>query len=89
MIREAQIAVEEEMQLATERYKVCLARMEMERTALDEKLSQRDAEITKLSTTLEELRSSVETQVTTMTSKLMILPATRCCHDKLSLLGKF
>jgi len=37
--------------------------MEVERAALDEKLSQRDIEITKLSTTLEELRSSVETQV--------------------------
>ncbi|XP_032668210.1 hyaluronan mediated motility receptor-like isoform X2 [Odontomachus brunneus] len=62
MIREARNTVEEEMQLAAERYKACLARMEMERTALDEKLSQRDAEITKLSATLEELRSSVETQ---------------------------
>lgn len=77
------------MQLAAKRYKVCLARMEMERTALDEKLSQRDVEITKLSATLEELRSPVETQVTTMASKFMTLPVTRCCHDKLLLLGKF
>lgn len=63
MISEARSTAEEEMRLAKERYKVCLARMEMERTALDEKLSQRDAEITKLSATLKELRSSVETQV--------------------------
>lgn len=84
MIREARNAVEEEMQLAAERYKACLARMEMERAALDEKLSQRDAEITKLSATLEELRSSAETQVTTIvTSILMAPPVTRCCHDKL------
>ncbi|XP_014470917.1 PREDICTED: hyaluronan mediated motility receptor-like isoform X2 [Dinoponera quadriceps] len=62
MIREARNTVEEEMRLAAERYKACLARMETERTALDEKLSQRDAEITKLSATLEELRSSAETQ---------------------------
>ncbi|XP_011151920.1 hyaluronan mediated motility receptor isoform X2 [Harpegnathos saltator] len=62
MIIEARNVVEEEMQLAAERYKACLARMEMERAALDDKLSQRDAEITKLSATLEELRSSVETQ---------------------------
>lgn len=64
----------EEMQLATERYNTCLARMEMERAALDEKLSQRDAEITKLSATLEELRSSAETQVTIVVSKLMVHP---------------
>lgn len=74
MIREARNTVQEEMELAAERYKACLARMEMERTALDEKLSQRDAEITKLSATLEELRSSAETQVTIATSKLMTLP---------------
>lgn len=74
MIREARKTVEEEMELAAERYKACLARMEMERTALDEKLSQRDAEITKLSATLEELRLSAETQVTIVTSKLIVLP---------------
>lgn len=73
MIREAQSTVEEEMRLAAERYKACLARMEMERAALDEKLSQRDAEITKLSAALEELRSSAETQVTIVASKLMAL----------------
>lgn len=64
MVEEARNTVEEEMQLANDRYKTCLVRMEVERAALDEKLSQRDTEITKLSTTLEELRSSVETQVT-------------------------
>lgn len=64
MVEEARNTVEEEMLLANDRYKTCLLRMEVERAALDEKLSQRDAEITKLSMTLEELRSSVETQVT-------------------------
>ncbi|KYN19983.1 Laminin subunit alpha-1 [Trachymyrmex cornetzi] len=62
MVEEARNTVEEEMRLANDNYKRCLLRMEVERTALDEKLSQRDIEITKLSTTLEELRSSVETQ---------------------------
>ncbi|XP_025988311.1 hyaluronan mediated motility receptor isoform X1 [Solenopsis invicta] len=62
MVEEARNTVEEEMRLADDRYKACLLRMEVERAALDEKLSQRDDEITKLSTTLEELRSSVETQ---------------------------
>ncbi|PBC30764.1 hypothetical protein APICC_04551 [Apis cerana cerana] len=62
MIREAKITVEEEMRLTAERYKTCLARVEMERAALDEKLAQKDAEITRLSVTLEELRSSAETQ---------------------------
>lgn len=64
MVEEARNTVEEEMRLANDRYKTCLLRMEVERAALDEKLSQRDSEITKLSMTLEELRSSVETQVT-------------------------
>ncbi|XP_012522875.1 hyaluronan mediated motility receptor isoform X2 [Monomorium pharaonis] len=62
MVEEARNTVEEEMRLANERYKACILHMEMERAALDEKLLQRDAEITKLSTTLEELKSSVETQ---------------------------
>ncbi|KYN40272.1 Laminin subunit alpha-3 [Trachymyrmex septentrionalis] len=62
MVEEARNTVEEEMRLANDNYKRCLLRMEVERAALDEKLSQRDIEITKLSTTLEELRSSVETQ---------------------------
>ena len=62
MIMEAKTAAEEEMRLATERYKSCLARAEMERVALDEKLVQKDAEITRLSVTLEELKSSAETQ---------------------------
>lgn len=68
MIREAKITVEEEMRLTAERYKTCLARVEMERAALDEKLAQKDAEITRLSVTLEELRSSAETQVNSMNS---------------------
>jgi len=63
MVEEARNTVEEEMRFANDNYKRCLLRMEVERAALDEKLSQRDIEITKLSTTLEELRSSVETQV--------------------------
>ncbi|XP_077272103.1 uncharacterized protein LOC143902808 [Temnothorax americanus] len=62
MVEEARNTVEEEMRLANDRYKTCLLRMEVERAALDEKLSQRDAEITELSMTLEKLRSSVETQ---------------------------
>ncbi|KAL0104068.1 hypothetical protein PUN28_017039 [Cardiocondyla obscurior] len=62
MVEEARNTVEEEIRLANDRYKTCLVRMEVERAALDEKLAQRDAEITKLSMTLEELRSSVETQ---------------------------
>ncbi|KAG7204959.1 hypothetical protein KM043_005345 [Ampulex compressa] len=62
MIREARTAVEEEMRLTAERYKTCLARVEVERAALDEKLAQRDAEISRLSTTLEELKSCAETQ---------------------------
>ncbi|XP_033317974.1 hyaluronan mediated motility receptor-like isoform X7 [Bombus bifarius] len=62
MIREAKITVEEEMRLTAERYKACLARVEMERTALDEKLAIKDAEINRLSATLEELKNSAETQ---------------------------
>ncbi|XP_011877413.1 PREDICTED: hyaluronan mediated motility receptor-like isoform X4 [Vollenhovia emeryi] len=62
MVEETRNTVEEEMRLANDRYKACLLRMEVERTALDKKLLQRDNEITKLSITLEELRSSVETQ---------------------------
>ncbi|XP_076750292.1 uncharacterized protein LOC143423101 [Xylocopa sonorina] len=62
MIRDAKATVEEEMRLTAERYKACLARVEMERVALDEKLAHKDAEITRLSITLEELKSSAETQ---------------------------
>ncbi|XP_012229058.1 putative leucine-rich repeat-containing protein DDB_G0290503 isoform X2 [Linepithema humile] len=62
MIKDAQSTVKDEMRLAIKRYKACLAHMEAERTALDQKLSQKDAEITKLSATLEELRLSAETQ---------------------------
>lgn len=80
MIEEARNTVEEEMQLANDRYKTCLLRMEIERAALDEKLSQRDAEITKLSTTLEELRSSVETQVIIVMLTLIILFIIQCYH---------
>lgn len=64
MMKEAQNTVEDEMRLTNERYKACLVRMELEHVILDEKLSQKDAEIAKLSTTLEELRQSIETQVT-------------------------
>lgn len=56
--------MEEEMHHANERYEACLARVEQERASLDEKLAQRDAEITKLSAMLEELKASAETQVT-------------------------
>lgn len=66
MVEETRNTVEEEMRLTNDRYKTCLLRMEIERAALDEKLAQRDAEITKLSMTLEELRSSQETQVIIM-----------------------
>ncbi|KAK1138109.1 hypothetical protein K0M31_002594 [Melipona bicolor] len=62
MIREAKVTVEEEMRLTAERYKACLARVEMERTALDEKLANKDAEINRLSATLKELKNSAETQ---------------------------
>lgn len=89
MVEEARNTVEEEMRLANDKYKTCLLRMEVERAALDEKLSQRDAEINKLSTTLEELRSSVETQVTIVMLTLVILVShTILCH-KLCFLGKF
>ncbi|KAL0100997.1 hypothetical protein PUN28_019418 [Cardiocondyla obscurior] len=57
VVEEARNTVKEEIRLANDRYKTCLVRMEVERAALDEKLAQRDAEITKLSMTLEELRS--------------------------------
>lgn len=78
MVEEARNTVEEEMRLANDRYKTCFVRMEVERAALDEKLSQRDAEITKLSITLEELRSSVETQVTIV--MLMLITLSIICY---------
>ncbi|XP_031837028.1 uncharacterized protein LOC116428932 [Nomia melanderi] len=62
MIREATIAVKEEMQRTAERYKTCLARVERERAELDEKLLLKDAEISRLSIMLEELKTSAETQ---------------------------
>ncbi|CAK9832863.1 Laminin subunit alpha-2 [Anthophora retusa] len=62
MIREAKATVEEEMRLSAERYKACLARVEIERAALDDKLAQKNAEINRLSVILEELKSSAETQ---------------------------
>ncbi|XP_011341570.2 hyaluronan mediated motility receptor isoform X1 [Ooceraea biroi] len=62
MIKDAQSIVKEEMRLTNERYETCLARMEEERVTLEEKISQRDAEIVKFSAALEELRSSAETQ---------------------------
>ncbi|XP_047365312.1 hyaluronan mediated motility receptor-like isoform X2 [Vespa velutina] len=62
MIREATAAIEEEMRLNIEKYKACLKRVETERAALDDKLAQRDAEITKLSSILEELKSTAETR---------------------------
>lgn len=69
MIREATIAVKEEMQLTAERYKTCVARVERERAELDEKLSLKDAEISRLSVILEELKISAETQVTSISPK--------------------
>ncbi|XP_076245457.1 uncharacterized protein LOC143185990 [Calliopsis andreniformis] len=62
MIMEAKTTVENEMRLTTERYEACLVRVEMERAVLDKKLAQKDTEIAKLSTILETLKSSVETQ---------------------------
>ncbi|KMQ91822.1 hyaluronan mediated motility receptor [Lasius niger] len=62
MMKEEQNSMEDELRLTHERYKACLLRVEMERVILDEKLSLRDAEITKLSATLEEFRLSIETQ---------------------------
>ncbi|XP_076650839.1 uncharacterized protein LOC143357963 [Halictus rubicundus] len=62
MIREATSAVEEEMRLTAERYKICLTRVEKERIELDERLLQKDAEISRLSIILEELKTSAETQ---------------------------
>ncbi|XP_046838595.1 hyaluronan mediated motility receptor-like isoform X2 [Vespa crabro] len=62
MIREATAAIEEEMRLNIEKYKACLKRVETERAALDDKLAQRDAEITKLSSILEELKLTAETR---------------------------
>ena len=62
MIMEAKTAVEEEMRLTTERYKSCLAQAEIDRVASTEKLVEKDAEITRLSVTLEELKSSADTQ---------------------------
>lgn len=63
MIKNAQTVVKEEMEMSNERYQACLARMEKERVMLQERVEQRDAEISKLSAALEELRSSAETQV--------------------------
>ena len=62
MIMEAKTAVEEEMRVTTEKYKSSLAQAEMDRVALTEKLVERDAEITRLSVALEELKSSADTQ---------------------------
>ncbi|XP_043265553.1 hyaluronan mediated motility receptor-like [Colletes gigas] len=62
MIKETKAAAEEEMKLTLERYKACLARVETERTALDENLVQKDDEIARLTVILEELKSSAETQ---------------------------
>ncbi|XP_078053799.1 uncharacterized protein LOC144479145 [Augochlora pura] len=62
MIREATSAVEEEMRLTAERYKICLSRVEKERAELDERLLQKDAEISRLSILLEDLKTSAETQ---------------------------
>jgi len=64
MMKNAQNIVQEGMRFDNERYEICLARMEEERATLEEKVSQRDAEIIKLSAALAELRSSAETQVT-------------------------
>lgn len=76
MIKDAQSTVKDEMQLAIKRYQACLTHMEAERAVLDQKLSQKDAEITKLSATLEELRLSAETQVTIVALKLLKIT---CC----------
>ncbi|XP_076636530.1 uncharacterized protein LOC143349289 [Colletes latitarsis] len=62
MIREAKVAVEEEMRLTAERYEAYLAQVEMERVALDNRLVQKDVEITRLFDIFEELKSSAETQ---------------------------
>ncbi|XP_076382680.1 uncharacterized protein LOC117223832 isoform X2 [Megalopta genalis] len=62
MIREATSAVEEEMRLTAERYKICLSRVEKERAELDERLLQKDAEISRLSIILEDLKTSAEAQ---------------------------
>lgn len=63
MIKDAQGIVVENMRFTKERYEMCLAHIEEERAALEEKISLRDAEIVTLSAALEELRSSAETQV--------------------------
>ncbi|XP_076301100.1 uncharacterized protein LOC143219137 isoform X2 [Lasioglossum baleicum] len=62
MIREATSAVEEEMRLTVESYKICLTQVEKERTELNERLLEKDDEISRLSIILEELKSSAETQ---------------------------
>ncbi|XP_076630472.1 uncharacterized protein LOC143346343 [Colletes latitarsis] len=62
MTKETKAAAEEEIRLTVERYKACLARVETERTALAEKLVQKDDEIARFTVILEELKSSAETQ---------------------------
>lgn len=74
MIREGKAIVEEEMRLSAERYKACLARSEMERAALDEKLTQKDCDIARLSVIFEELKSSAETQVSFVTVSRITIP---------------
>ncbi|XP_076383328.1 uncharacterized protein LOC117228356 isoform X2 [Megalopta genalis] len=64
MVKEAKTAVEEEMRLTKERYTAYLTRIEKERSELDEKLSEKDAEINKLSIILGELKSSTQIQET-------------------------
>lgn len=87
MIREATAAIEEEMRLNVEKYKACLTRVETERAALDDKLAQRDAEITKLSSILEELKLTAETQVLLISVFLLARVIYVLCHY--ILLGEF
>ncbi|XP_014616668.1 PREDICTED: hyaluronan mediated motility receptor-like isoform X2 [Polistes canadensis] len=63
MIKQATSEIEEEMRLNDEKYKACLARIESERVALENKLALRDAEIAKLSSIIEELKSSAVIQI--------------------------
>lgn len=75
MIEDTKAAVKEEMRLTAESYKACLAQVEMERAILNEELAQKDVEIAKLTTIIEELKSTAETQVISVRHQLVYVSA--------------
>lgn len=63
MVQETKLAVDEEIRSVTEKYSDRLQNVEKEKSALVEKLVQRDSEIDNLSAALEEMKREAETQV--------------------------